>query len=360
MCVMIGSAARAKYQKGPGVGYVGGAGALSGCGRLRLRITLGDMPLDDALEAMLDDADFGQSLGSLLEGLFEDGWVPSDADLARNPDLPDMLDELAAILRSSREGRSALGFYVNHGAEAQLDSVVGGMCRAESASCGGLEAVLLDLVIEQRFTPLAYSVGLGYWKSRDELRERLEGQALLVFAGSGEAASNIETSRLHILRGEGLLDDSHGLTAAGIAALDAMRASSSSLGRRYDVFADVCLDEESGIVEVGTGRGEDMRPQVYEEESLDPVSTAFEVTALEHVVEWIDDWASSEDPAEFFDRLLAWTVEPEPLDEAVLDHVIEAGFTHLEEMEEGAEAAGRARMAVRRSRRLPREPVSPT
>ena len=358
MSIMADTVTRPKYQKGRGGEYAGGAGPLLGRGQVRLRITLGDMPLDDAFEAELGDVDLDQPLGSLLEALFgdESDWAPSDAEIARNPDLPDMRAELNAILRSSRQFRSVLQLHVNHGQQAQPDDSIGSLRRARPGAGDSPEAALLDLVLEQRFTPLAYSASRGFWQSKDDLLERLEEQALLTLAGSGDTALQGVDGRLREvsdrLRGKGLLDESLSFTSNAASALQELRASSRSLRRRYDAFADVTFDSETEAVEIGSGRGVDMRPEVYEEEGLDPVASAFEAIVLDDVHEWLDDWADSESPADFFDRLLAWTVEPEPPDAETLDLVIEAGFTYMEEVQERAEAAARASTAVRRARRL--------
>lgn len=329
---------------------------------LRIRITLGDMPLDEAFEAGVPDVDMEGPLSGLLERLFGGGeWWPSDEDLARNPDLPELVEELEAISRSSLAGRSDVGFFINHGPEARLEDMVGDLCCDALTSNEGLEAPLLDLVIEQRFTPLAYSVGRGYWKSRDELREQLEMNALLASdRGRGEASRPESAgSRLRALadrlRESGLLDESCELTTEGASALDMLEERRRGLRRDYDVFGDISLDEEAGVVEVGSGRGEDMRHHVYEAEGLDPVSTAFDVVGLDHVDEWIDDWARSEDPAAFFDTLLAYTLETEPPSDSALDDVIEAGLAHMEEVSEAEEAADRARTAIRRSKLQPPE-----
>ncbi len=325
---------------------------------IRLRITLGDMPLDEAFDAGVSGVDVDESLGSLLGRLFGggDGWRPSDEDLARNPDLPDLTEELEGILRSAGSSRSDVRFFVNHGPEAQPTDAVGGLCRATLGSGGGPEVALLDLVIEQRFTPLAYSAGRGYWGSRDELREHLETQALLASTRGREEARRPESGSVRLraladrLRRAGLLDESCELTAEGAAALDMLEERRRNLRRDYDVFGDIFLDEEAGIIEVGAGRGEDMRHHVYEAEGLDPVSTSFDVVGIDHVDEWIDDWAQSEDPNAFFDTLLAYTVETEPPGESALDDIIEAGLAYMEEVSEAEEAADRARTAIRRSR----------
>ena len=332
---------------------------------IRLRVTLGDMPLDEAFEAGVPDVDMEGTLGDLLERLFggDGDWSPSDEDLARNPDLPDLVDELEAILRSLDAGRSQVRFFINHGPEAWAESVVGELCRAAHTPGGTGEVPLLDLVIEQRFTPLAYSAGQGHWASRDEFREHLETTALLASDHGREQACRSESEAHRIraladsLRESGLLDDSCELTPDGIEALDMLEERRRGLRRDYDVFGDISLDEEAGVVEVGSGRGEDMRHHVYAAEGLDPVLTAFKVVGLDHVDEWIDDWARSEDPVAFFDTLLAYTVETEPPGESALDDIIEAGLAYMEEVTEAEEAADRARTAIRRSKMRP--PDSP-
>ena len=328
-----------------------------------LRITLGDMPLDEAFEAGVAGVDMGGSLGSLLERLFggHGEWWPSDEDLARNPDLPDLAEELVGIFRSACGGRSHVGFFVNHGPEAHPEDGVGELCRDALGPGGEPDAALLDLVIEQRFTPLAYSVGRGYWASRDELREHLETQALLASPRGREEARRRESGSGRLLaladrlRRAGLLDERRELTSEGAAALDTLEERRRNLRRDYDVFADIRLDEEAGVVEVGAGGGEDMRHHVYEAEGLDPVSTSFDVVGIDHVDEWIDDWAQPEDPAAFFDTLLAYTVETEPPSESALDDIIEAGLAYMEEVSEAEEAADRARTAIRRSKMRPPE-----
>ncbi len=351
----------AKYQKLIEGGEPGPLRPFVGRGDLRLRITLGDMPLAEAFEAGVPDVDMGETLIVLLERLFggESDWWPSDQDLARNPDLPDLVVELEGIFRNSHAGRSDVRFYVNHGPEVQLEDAVGEMCRGVTLPGDGMEVALLDLVIEQRFTPLAYSVGRGYWESSTELREHLEMQTLLASPRGREEARRqaSDCGRLRALgdrlREAGLLDECCELTPEGVAALDILEERRRNLRRDYDVFADVSFDEESGIIETGAGGGEDMRHHVYEGEGLDPVSTSFDMVGIDHVEEWIDDWARSEDPAAFFDGLLAYTVESEPPSESSLDDIIEAGLAYIEEMRESAEAVNRARTAIRRSKLRP-------
>ena len=351
------------YQKLTEAEEQGALRSFTGLRDIRLRITLGDMPLEEAFEAGVPDVDMAGSLGGLLERLFggESGWPPSAPDLARNPDLPELVAEMEAILRSADAARSEVTLFINHGPEAQLEDAVGDLCRDILTPGGPSEAALLDLVFEQRFTPLAYSVGRGYWESRDELRAHLEMNALLASSRGRDEVRSHESagSRLRTLadslRESGLIDESCEFTPEGAAALDTLEERRGNLRRDYDVFADIFLDEEAGVIEVGAGRGEDMRHHVYEAEGLDPVSTAFDVVGIDHVDEWIDDWTQSEDPAAFFDTLLAYTVETDPPGDSALDDIIEAGLAYMDETWEAEEAADRARTAVRRSKLRPPE-----
>ena len=363
MRLMADSACDPKYRKLLESEEPGPLGPFTGRGDLRLRITLGDMPLNEAFEAGVSDVDMEGSLGDLLERLFggHGEWWPSDEDLARNPDLPDLAEELAGIFRSANARRSDVRLFVNHGPEAQPGDAAGGLCREVLTQGGASEVALLDIVIDQRFTPLAYSVSRGYWESRVELREHLETQALLASPRARKEARRPQGECgclrpvAERLRESGLLDESCELTSEGAAALDMLEERRRNLRRDYDVFGDIFLDEEAGIIEVGAGRGEDMRHHVYEAEGLDPVSTSFDVVGIDHVDEWIDDWAQPEDPAAFFDTLLAYTVETEPPSESALDDIIEAGLAYMEEASEAEEAADRARTAIRRSKMRPPE-----
>ena len=170
--------------------------SFTGLRDIRLRITLGDMPLEEAFEAGVPDVDMAGTLGGLLERLFggDRGWWPSDEDLAKNPDLPELADELEAIFRSAGEGRSDVRFFINHGPEAQLEDALGKLCRDILTPGEPSEAALLDLVFEQRFTPLAYSVSRGCWESRDELRARLEMNALLASTRGRDEARRPESA----------------------------------------------------------------------------------------------------------------------------------------------------------------------
>ena len=352
-----------RYKKHREGGEPGPLRSFTGLRDIRLRITLGDMPLEDAFEAGVPDVGMAGTLDDLLERLFggDNNWWPSDEDLAENPDLPDLVEELEGIFRSADESRSDVKFFINQGPEAQLEDALGKLCRDILTPGEPSEAALLDLVIEQRFTPLAYSAGLGHWASRDELREHLEMNALLASAHGREKACRPESegSRLRALadrlRASGLLDENCELTPEGAEALDMLEERRRNLRRDYDVFADIFLGEEAGVIEVGAGRGEDMRHHVYEAEGLDPVSTAFDVVGIDHVDEWIDDWTQSEDPGAFFDNLLAYTVETNPPSESALDDIIEAGLAYTEEVWEAEETADRARTAIRRSKLRPPE-----
>ena len=322
---------------------------------LRFRVTLGDMALEDAFDVGVGLIDPSQSLGQFLDCLFRDGssWNPLNSDILINPDIPEIREELAGIFGHARAGRSFLKFYLNHGSQISLDNLVGDLCRSVVGDYDK-EPILLDLVIEQYFSPIAYSIGQGYWKSKAELVRHLDLQVCLVLSTEPKMKILIEKQlegRLELLykslRDEGIVVDEFGLTESGSGMLRNLQIRGISLARKYDVFADVVLEEETGIIELGSGRGDDLRVHVYEEEGLDPVSTGFEVVELSNFEEWIEDWITADGSEEFFDRLLGWTVEDQPLDENILDRVIEAGLTYMEEHLDMKEGAMKFRGALR-------------
>ena len=322
---------------------------------LRFRVTLGDMALEDAFDVVVGFIDPSQSLGQFLDCLFREGstWNPLDSDIISNPDIPEIRDELAVIFEHASTGRSSLKFYLNHGAEVFLDNRIGDLCQSVLGDYDK-EPTILDLVIEQYFSPIAYSVGRGYWKSKADLVRHLDLQAWLVLSTDPEMRILIENKldgRFGLLckslRYEGIVGDELGLTESGLGVLRSLQVRLISLERKYDVFADVVLDQESGIIELGSGRGDDLRVHVYEEEGLDPVSTAFEVVELSNLEQWIEGWIITENSEEFFDNLLGWTVEDQPLDENALDRVIEAGLTYMEEYRDIEESDTELKGALR-------------
>ena len=102
-----------------------------------------------------------------------------------NPDAPEMYEALAELMADWRSGRCALRFYVNHGPEIGPDHQIAAYCRATpSASRSDRPPALLDLVIEQQYTPLEYAARRGHWAGKEQLLDWLQDSTLLLYTGA--------------------------------------------------------------------------------------------------------------------------------------------------------------------------------
>ena len=110
----------------------------------------------------------GLSLGELLDRAFSEDeagqrHVRASFDLRENPDLPEMYEALVDVFSGWRGGRFSLRLFVNHGPEVGRSDAVGGHLRNDRPGAKGAAGVpLLDLIIEQRYTPLDYAVRRGF------------------------------------------------------------------------------------------------------------------------------------------------------------------------------------------------------
>ena len=342
-----------KYAKGPATGPDGPTLRSPDAGPV-LRLTLGEMPLEDALELPLPPADYSGTLGGLLDRAFptdpgRQAEVISLLDPTDNPDAPEMYAEVLRFMGDWRRGRCALRFFANHGPEIEPAEQVGARVAGD----------LLDLVIEQRFTPLDYAVRTGHWAGRRELLDWLQESTVLLYAtltGQLRVAAGVPLAEsAQRLADDGLLEvspDTEGyfLSEDGEQALAGMMAEAESHAERYDVFADVLHEEESDRPTFGTGRGGDLRVAVAEAEGLDAVRTVYLLRMYDFSLEEsLDEWLESGGSEEFFGWLLEPAVDRWSVDEAELEVIIEAGLAHAEEREEARLASVAQRVALRRA-----------
>ena len=264
------------YAKGPHPGILGSTGAQS---RLLLRITLGDMPLEDAFEVETPfPADI--TLGSLIDATFppdpcDQRQVKRLLDARANPDLPDMYDALLELLDHWRERRCDLRFYVNHGVELTLDARIDGWLVERDGA-----PALLDLVMEQLPTPLEYAVHQGYADDSGAVLRWLEETAVLFFLwrrpdterlGVAEDARLAEVvHRLDDLGYVSICDGAEEVSPQGDQHMQQFISEAESYVDRYDLFSDVLPGAAPGSHRFGTGRGIDLRVHVYEAEGVGP------------------------------------------------------------------------------------------
>jgi hypothetical protein len=277
-----------------------------------------------------------------------------------------MYDELVRIFAEWRQGRCSLRLFREGGARINLEDRVGQHVRATRQKPGGSrESAALDLIIEQRYTPLEYAVEKGYSESVAHLLEWLQDHTLLyglnmdaleLTGGPGFVRDRWLLPIVDRLLSRNLVRHSQiagglEITEDGSRLLASMRAEAESYIHRYDVFKDVRYDSESEIVELGTGRGEDLRVQVFEAEGLDPVRVVFLLLMYDSALaDEAEDWREVIRDRKFFEEMLAPVVDRQSVDDDVLEEIIERGFDYSDELEERHRAVASRREAVGRAR----------
>ena len=328
---------------------------------LRLRVTLGDMPLSDAFEVAVPDVDAGSSVGDVLDRVFGPDGVRDQAmadllDTRGNPDLPEMYADLLDVFADWRDGRCSLRTYRNHGPEiASDDALASNLCVAPDTT-----APLLDIVVEQRFTPLEYAADRWYGGDPTALVRNLQEHVMLHFLGRvGHGLFDTEPppddellAVADRLVDQGALSDDGGyaLTEDGEDRLELADAEVESAIGAYDVFGDVA--ERGDRVELGTGVGADVRVDVYEAEGIDAADAVLQRQLHAGTLDDLEvDWREAILDDEFFAELLIDLADRERVDPADLEAVIEAGFAHVEELQERADREARRRHVESQVRR---------
>ena len=309
-----------------------------------LRITLGDMPIEDAFWIALPDDLSPLPLQHLFAQVFPPGPSLQQPFLQRldtngNPDLPEMYDALVEIFARAELGLCTLDTYVNHGPKLDDAADVAQHLTTDDAP------PVLDLVLEQRFSAIDYAVHCGDFADPDEAMAWMRSRVLLFFLDSpdyalrADAVDDVDSALLPIARSlveECLIDqpteaEPFEITEYGMEALHGMTAEAETVVERYEVFADVLYDPESGECDFGTGLGADLRIPVYEAEDLSAARAVLLVELCDgELARLADDWRTAIHDREFFEALLLPVVERPLVDEKDLDSIIDAGFEYME------------------------------
>ena len=349
------------YAKGPRPqSYAADAGAAAS---LRLRVTLGDMPLSDAFEVDLPDIDTDMGVSDLLDLVFGPDGVRDEAvfdllDIRRNPDLPEMYADLLDTFDDWRDGRCTLGIHRNHGPEIMPgDDIAQHLSGVEES-----RTPMLDVVIEQRYTPLEYAAHLWYEGDRALMVRRMREHVMLHFVGRlghdlADPGTTAEAALLSIadrLVYQGAIaadaDGGYSLTEDGEDRLELASAEVERSIDLYDVFGDVA--HHGDRIELGGGAGADMRVDLYEAEGIDAAEAVLLRQIHDGTLDDLDaDWREAILDDEFFAEMLIDLVDRQRVDPADLEEIIEAGFTHLEETRERADREARRRRIEAEARR---------
>ena len=334
-----------------------------------LRVTLGEMELEDAFAVTLKGENSSLTLGGLLNRVFSESQdrqaeVLTLLDPKENPDLPEMYRALGQIFGEWRAGRCDLRFFVNWGGELGLEEPV----RHPRAGRAGPQSrpgwALLDLVIEQRYRPLRYAVDKGYAGDRRSLLDWLQERTLLyllrqdaygVKAGPGEGRGAGLATIAERLAQQGLVRRNGETrrfvtTAQGQRLLADMAREADSHARRYGIFADVLFDPETGSSEFLSARGLDLRAQIFEAEELDPLRAVFLLLLSERTPQELTaEMGEGDLDEDFFDEFLRPLVDRDTVDQGDLEAVIEGGLAFVDELAEESRESARRSEILRRA-----------
>ena len=319
---------------------------------LRLAVTLGGMPLEDAFYVDLGPSEAAASIGELADRLFTSeesarASIRETLDVGVNPDLPEMYDALLDVFDGRRAGRCDLAVLGSDGRSIDLgDRVSDHVGQSATDPFPEPSAPVVHVVLAQTFDPIGYAVRMGYYASEEELMAWLRDTAALYAAELGE----VEPPGARM--GGEMASTVRRLEAAGLAAMDeagsslrvtdrggrrvrALIEEAESYVDRFDIFADVLLDEDEERVDFGTGRGDDLRVQVWEWEGLDPIRALFLLCLYDGTV--VGDAALRWEVVLDRERLaeiLAPAVDRRHVGDARLELVVDGGYARLEEAEE--------------------------
>ena len=112
-------------------------------------------------------------------------------------------------------------------------------------------------------------------------------------------------------------------------------------------------DAANAVVEFDTGRGQDLRVQVYEFEGLDPVRVIFLLRLYDGSFdEYLATWRESIHSDGFFGEVLSPITNGVRIDEDMIESVIEAGYNFAEvRLDKAAEIASQEELLRRIERK---------
>jgi hypothetical protein len=319
------------------------------------------MPIDEAFWIVLPGPLSSLTVRELFEHVFpDDDSIQTSArdrlDLETNPDLANIYDVVVDIFARKRAGLCTVETYQNFGPKLADSMAIQGLTWKED------EEFLLDLVLEQRFSAIDYAVQRDEFADAEEALRWLQSSTLLYFLDVHdyilpiEPINELDAGLLPIAK---LLQESGDIqpseesnlfeiTEQGNETVQQMIARAENVLERYEIFADVLYDPQTGECECGTGRGEDIRIPVYEAEGVDPARSVFLVELFDSTLARLeDDWREVIHDREFFETLLTPVIDRPLVADDVLEQIVDAGFALMDAQAQAASQEARNRQLRR-------------
>ena len=334
-----------------------------------LQLSLGELRGGDCLRLLVPGEKADLTVWQLLEWAFpedarEQARVEAMLDRRANPDLPDIYAVFLDVFAQWRRGHCALFLsfpslpapgrdaLADGGSPVEWSDPVRDRLRnGEGCPAGPEAAATFDLHVTQQYRALEYACRHGEWKSREELLEWLRSLTLLYFLDkhrlplainpAGQMEGPLAAIAGPLLRDEIIVPSPDSgavaITSQGRQLIGEILAETEGYIDQYDVFQDVAYDGLADTLEFGSGRGMDLRVQVFLAEGLDPVRVVFLLRLYDGTLDqFTSSWQRQIGDPEFFDRILEPAVNHDQVDESVIDRVIEGGLAYGDAQREAA------------------------
>ena len=323
---------------------------------ITLQITLGDMPVEDSFW-VTTSVDTTRTVYDLLNSVFPDSAedavaIQKTLDVRSNPDLPEMYQELQEVILQWRDGLAQVDFKSASGNDILLGDPVS---RYITTSNDRGNAV--QLVMEQRLDPLtAYQRADG---NRDEFIQWMQGCTLIYFMDKHhytlptEPEAQTHDWRLLPIADEleslsfiapSRTEDRYEIISKGRGFLGNLIAETESYIRRFDVFSDILPGRGLQPTVFDSGRGLDLRVQIFQDQGIDPFRAVFLLRMYDGILDgYKDSWRADIHEPEFFNKLLEPTLDHNRVDNDDLDWVIDQGLEHVQKRADNPGNAARSR-----------------
>lgn len=275
-----------------------------------------------------------------------------DFDESKNPDSGQIYRLCGRAINDSRSQKCSITFKTGMGAIGHTDTID-----------AHIHNGILNLIVNYQYTPFQYAVARSYYETCKKIIDALQTQLMIHYLDrythilsdvTGDESHSGLLATANRLVEDDLLEYGEGqegyeVTEAGYRAMEVQAADTEMMIERYDIFADVDIDEETSETAFGSARGLDIRVQVYEAEGIDPIRAVFSRMLYDNGLSRGTDLNLIDAlcDKDFFSKSLEPVVNRDEVAATILDDVINDGLTLIEEDAEANEAHERNRRLLR-------------
>ena len=335
---------------------------------MTLSVSLAGLPPYAVLQLTLPLASAQQSLAQILATVFPPDAaarqsMASGLDTRANPDLPDIYAAFLPVFDRFRLGLCELNLTAA-GRPAELSDQASHYLSPDSSA-----TPFLELAIIPQYRALDYAVAQGYVPGRAELLAWLRECTLLYFLDKHEyplpACSEhpdtpvIINATVESLCRQGLLEPDaatglYAITPAGRRFIGALLAETESCIDRFDHFKDVLWDDDLDAAAFDTGRGLDLRVEMFVAEGLNPARTVFLLRLYDGTLDaYAADWPQLLGDDDFFNRILEPVVNRDLAPAELLTAILEDGYAYAQDQAAAERERRRQESIARQVRAIP-------